>query len=379
LGQIEANEFRDVIGHFASGVTIITAVFEGERYGTTASAVSSLSLEPPMLLVCMNKTSTTGQAIAASGRFAVNVLREDQPDAAIQFAMKGGDKFKGLKVTRGISGALLLDDALATCECRVVEDVTGGTHSVFLAEVDHASARPGAPLAYFRGRFGRLELEQDESAFREIRARVINRQIPLGEPLDLDVVAQQANVPRGSAYHALTKLLGEGLVRRNDDGGFVVIPLTLEALQEGLRARCAIELGAAQLSVGTLSAEELSELGRAVHASYPAPERSFEMNTHLTKYRDMNERFMRLTRCPALLEAYRRVDAPAMITSLTAARAGKRGADRDAALDAYQHHLELLTAYEKGDCDAACAAIERHIRHTITYTKRYMDAVGGQV
>jgi DNA-binding GntR family transcriptional regulator len=103
------------------------------------------------------------------------------------------------------------------------------------------------------------------------------------------------------------------------------------------------------------------------------------MNTHLTKYRDMNERFMRLTRCPALLEAYRRVDAPAMITSLTAARAGKRGADRDAALDAYQHHLELLTAYEKGDCDAACAAIERHIRHTITYTKRYMDAVGGQV
>jgi flavin reductase (DIM6/NTAB) family NADH-FMN oxidoreductase RutF len=82
MRRLDANEFRDVIGHFASGVTIITAVHEGQRYGTTASAVSSLSLEPPMLLVCLNKTSTTGQAIGAAGRFAVNILREDQPDLA---------------------------------------------------------------------------------------------------------------------------------------------------------------------------------------------------------------------------------------------------------------------------------------------------------
>ena len=379
MRRLDANEFRDVIGHFASGVTIITAVHEGQRYGTTASAVSSLSLEPPMLLVCLNKTSTTGQAIGAAGRFAVNILREDQPDAAMQFAMKGGDKFEGLKITEGISGAPLLEDALATCECRVVEDVTGGTHSVFLAEVDHASAQPGAPLAYFRGRFGRLELEQDESAFREIRARVINRHIPLGERLDLDRLAQQLNVPRGSAYHALTKLLSEGLVRRNDDGGFVVVPLTLHALQEALRARCAIELGVAETCVGAVTAEQLSALRDAVSESYPAPDASFDMRTHLVKYQEMNERFIKLAECGALLETYRRVDTPAMIVSLTAARAAARGADRDAALDAYQHHVELLHAYEIGDREAVCAAVERHSRHTITYTKRYMVAAGGKV
>jgi 4-nitrophenol 2-monooxygenase / 4-nitrocatechol 4-monooxygenase, reductase component len=158
--RLAPNEFREAIGHFASGVTVITALHDGARYGTTASAVSSLSLEPPMLLICMNKQSSTGQAISQSGRFAVNILSEDQPDAAMRFATKAGDKFQGLRVSSGIGGTPLLDDALATCECRVVEEVTGGTHSVFLAEVDSASVRPGSPLAYFRGQFGRLELSQ---------------------------------------------------------------------------------------------------------------------------------------------------------------------------------------------------------------------------
>jgi 4-nitrophenol 2-monooxygenase / 4-nitrocatechol 4-monooxygenase, reductase component len=376
---MKPNEFRDVIGHFASGVTIITAVHEGQRYGTTASAVSSLSLEPPMLLVCLNKTSTTGQAIGAAGRFGVNILREDQPDLAIQFAMKGGDKFVGLKVTQGISGAPLLEDALATCECRVVEDVTGGTHSVFLAEVDHALAQPGAPLAYFRGRFGRLELEQDESAFLEIRARVINRQIPLGEPLDLDRLAKQLNVPRGSAYHALTKLLSEGLVRRNGDGGFVVVPLTLDALQEALRARCAIELGALRMTIGSVTRERLEEVREVIERSRPAPPALFDLPAHLPRYARAAEEFIRLPDIPALLDAYRRVNVAAMITLLTSASAADHRAEHGAAVDAYEHHRTLLKALEDGALDEAVAAIRRHVRHVITYTERYLYAVGGKV
>jgi 4-nitrophenol 2-monooxygenase / 4-nitrocatechol 4-monooxygenase, reductase component len=379
MRRLESNEFRDVIGHFASGVTIITAFHEGQWYGTTASAVSSLSLEPPMLLICMNKTSTTGQAIATSGRFAVNILREDQPDAAVQFARKGGDKFKGLRVTRGISGTPLLDDALATCECRVVEDVTGGTHSVFLAEVDHASARPGAPLAYFRGRFGRLELEQDESAFREIRARVINRQIPLGEPLDLDVLAQQTNVPRGSAYHALTKLLSEGLVRRDGDGGFVVIPLALEALEEGLRARCAIELGAARVTIGALTRDRLEEARGVIGLSRPAPAHLFDMPAHLPRYVRAAEEFVRLADNPALLDGYRRVNVAAMMTLLAPASDADHRAEHAAAVAGYEHHRRLLELFEAGDLSAAVAAIQRHGREILDYTKRHMDATGGRV
>ena len=92
-GQLEMSPlapdlFREVIGHFATGVTVITALHEDRRYGTTASAVSSVSLEPPMLLICMNEQSSTGQAVATSGRFAVNILSESQTDAAARFGRK---------------------------------------------------------------------------------------------------------------------------------------------------------------------------------------------------------------------------------------------------------------------------------------------------
>src|SRR5436190_11694151 len=99
--SLTSDEFRDVISHFASGVTVITAVREGRPYGTTASAVTSLSLEPPMLLICMNKQSETGRAVAASGQFGVNILGAHQAEIAERFAQKGGDKFAGVPVSLG--------------------------------------------------------------------------------------------------------------------------------------------------------------------------------------------------------------------------------------------------------------------------------------
>ncbi len=166
------DEFREVISHFASGVTVITALHEGRSFGTTASAVTSLSLEPPMLLVCMNKQSETGRAMAASRRFGVNILGADQVDLAERFARKGGDKFAGVRVTPGKWGEPLFDDALATLECRVAEETTGGTHYVFLAGVDSGAARGGTPLAYFKGQFGRLELTRGQLEHRAADALV---------------------------------------------------------------------------------------------------------------------------------------------------------------------------------------------------------------
>jgi flavin reductase (DIM6/NTAB) family NADH-FMN oxidoreductase RutF len=159
MRRLTPDEFRDVIGSFATGVTVITTVHDGKAYGTTASAVTSLSLEPPMILVCMNKESSTGRAMAEAGRFAVNILGEGQADLAIRFARKAPDKFDGVATTPGDAGEPLLAEALGTLECRVVDQTTGGTHVVFFGEVDRASAREGAPLAYFRGRYGRLQLQ----------------------------------------------------------------------------------------------------------------------------------------------------------------------------------------------------------------------------
>jgi flavin reductase (DIM6/NTAB) family NADH-FMN oxidoreductase RutF len=166
--RLSPDEFREVIGHFASGVTVVTAFADGQPYGTTASAVTSLSLEPPMVLVCMNRESETGRAMAKAGHFAINILSEDQADLAVRFARKGGDKFQGVAVEHGNWGEPLLSEALATVECRVTDETVGGTHLVFMAEVDRASARTGAPLAYFRGRFGKLALgQEDQSALLE--------------------------------------------------------------------------------------------------------------------------------------------------------------------------------------------------------------------
>jgi flavin reductase (DIM6/NTAB) family NADH-FMN oxidoreductase RutF len=164
--SLTSDEFRDVISHFASGVTVITALHEEHAYGTTASAVTSLSLDPPMLLICMNKQSETGRAVAESKRFGVNILGANQVDLAERFARKGGDKFAGVPVTPGKWGEPLFDDALATLECRVAEETTGGTHWVFLAEVESGAARGGVPLAYFKGKFGRLELTRDQLEHR---------------------------------------------------------------------------------------------------------------------------------------------------------------------------------------------------------------------
>jgi flavin reductase (DIM6/NTAB) family NADH-FMN oxidoreductase RutF len=155
---LTSEAFRHVIGHFASGVTVITSEVDGVPYGTTASAVSSLSVEPPMVLICMNRSSQTGTAVSRSGRFAINILRDDQHDLARRFASKDPDKFTDVSLRQADGGQPLLAEALAHLVCRVTEEVPGGTHVVFLAAVDQATAHDGAPLAYFKGEFGRLEL-----------------------------------------------------------------------------------------------------------------------------------------------------------------------------------------------------------------------------
>jgi flavin reductase (DIM6/NTAB) family NADH-FMN oxidoreductase RutF len=187
--------FRDVIGRFASGVTVITTAVDGVPHGTTASAVSSLSLDPPMVLVCLNKTSETQAAILKAGALCVNILAVGQEELAYQFARKG-DKFAGTEYGEGLDGVPILRDTLAHLECRIAETVTGGTHTVFLAHVAVATGREGAPLTYFRGRFGRLESARDEEAYTAVRAWVLSRHVPLDQPLELAELAESLELGR---------------------------------------------------------------------------------------------------------------------------------------------------------------------------------------
>jgi flavin reductase (DIM6/NTAB) family NADH-FMN oxidoreductase RutF len=168
---VDKDVFRDVIGHFATGVSVITARVEETDYGVTVSAVCSVSLEPPMLLVCLNRSSRTQGAVSRAGSFVMNVLGREQSEIARRFASARDDKFEGIGVFHGTLGHPFLVEALAHVECGVVEQATGGTHTIFIAEVVHAERFEGEPLLYFRGQFGSLDAGETAGSPREPPSR----------------------------------------------------------------------------------------------------------------------------------------------------------------------------------------------------------------
>ena len=157
IQAIDQAVFREVVSHFTSGVVVVTAV-DGVRYGVTASAVSSLSMDPPMLLVCLNNKLATTEVIGRTRRFAINILGADHADVAMQFAKPHADKFRGVETVEGLYDLPLLSDALAQLECEAEATVAAATHTIFLGRVLGARARSGDPLAYFRGKFGTVAL-----------------------------------------------------------------------------------------------------------------------------------------------------------------------------------------------------------------------------
>lgn len=156
---IEKYQFQRVMGSFASGVTIVTVVGQdGKPYGFTASAVTSLSLEPRMLLVCVSERSITLETIRTAGCFAVNILAVNQQYVAQQFATAQDDRFAGLRWRPGHeTGAPVIDGSLAYAECRLSDTCKGGDHVILMGEILAGDAHDSEPLLYFRGRYGQYE------------------------------------------------------------------------------------------------------------------------------------------------------------------------------------------------------------------------------
>lgn len=152
---VDPAEFRTVMGHFATGVTVITTAADGELQGMTANAISSLSLEPVMVLVCIDKQSYTHSVIDAGRCFAVNILKDGQEAVSRVFARKGEPErgaLRGQPYRIGATGAPVLKDCLAYMECRVTGMLDGGDHSIFLGEVvDEGVTGDGKPLLFYRG------------------------------------------------------------------------------------------------------------------------------------------------------------------------------------------------------------------------------------
>lgn len=151
---IEKHLFRSVLGNFAAGVTIITTVGPDRTpYGLTATAFTSVSLIPPLVLACIDKRSETYSHFGSSRVFAANFLSQTQQQLSQRFAVSGGDKFTGIGWRPGVVGAPILDGTIGYVECRVLHEYDGGDHTIYVGEVEAAAAEGGEPLIYFRGAY----------------------------------------------------------------------------------------------------------------------------------------------------------------------------------------------------------------------------------
>jgi flavin reductase (DIM6/NTAB) family NADH-FMN oxidoreductase RutF len=161
MEEVTAAELRLAMGHFATGVTVVTSVAaDGRPVGTTANAVSSLSLDPPLLLVCFDRSSQTLEAVGAHGAFAVNVLAAPQQELSANFARRGlAAAWDGVRHRPGLTRSPRLHDVLATLECTVEQRFPGGDHEIVIGRVLAAETgdTESPPLLFWRGRYASLK------------------------------------------------------------------------------------------------------------------------------------------------------------------------------------------------------------------------------
>ena len=158
LMSISRDEFRAALGRFASGVTVVTTKDKsGRLHGITVSAFSSVSLDPPLILVCIDKLAGSHQAFEEISTFVVNILSEDQQHYSDLFASHLSDKFDGVDYLETSDGVPLLKNALVNMECRLVNSHANGDHTIFVGEIMKSYVTDGNPLIYFHGNYRKLK------------------------------------------------------------------------------------------------------------------------------------------------------------------------------------------------------------------------------
>lgn len=157
---IEAADYRRIIGQFATGIAVVTTANDGLLHGMTANAITSVSLDPPLLLVCIDKAAHSHDQFTQSGRFTVNILAEDQQEVSKIFAATTEPeqgRLQGVAFHLGANGVPLIEGCLAYIECAVADQFEGGDHTIFTGSVEDATvAGEAAPLLFYQGKYRRL-------------------------------------------------------------------------------------------------------------------------------------------------------------------------------------------------------------------------------
>jgi flavin reductase (DIM6/NTAB) family NADH-FMN oxidoreductase RutF len=156
--SVTPDEFRSVLGRFPSGVTVVTTKDgDGLDEGMTVSAFCSVSLNPPLVLICIEKNASAYEALTAASGFVVNILAATQEQIARRFSIVDIDRFEGVGYSRSQNGFAVLDDVLGVIECAKFAVHDAGDHTIIVGEVEAARAQNGTPLLYYRGGYAQLE------------------------------------------------------------------------------------------------------------------------------------------------------------------------------------------------------------------------------
>lgn len=370
---VSSDEFRNIAGHFASGVTIVSTADDRGVYGTTASAVSSLSLDPPMMLMCLNTTSATHDAVTRSKVFGISILASDQSALAYHFGRRGPDKFTGVPHTVGAEGVPLVDGSLASIVCAVEETVRGGTHTVFLGRVLAAEAAAREPLAYFRGRLGRLKDSAERSLYEEVRSAVLLRRTALGEAIDIEALAFIVGGDAGQVRNALIKLSLEGLVHRAEDGSLRPTPITAKTVADNYELRLDIEIGVLETRLAEMddhTKDRLVEIRDSI--AQVRAEKPDALEEYLQLNVEYHSVLVGLSGSEQLVESFRRLGIG------TAWRQVLTSPEWAAELD-NRHITKLTDAVLAGDLDRAKEALAEHTSFASALAARVLDRVGGVV
>lgn len=155
---LSPEQLRKVLGHFATGVTVVTTrLASGQPWGFTVNAFTSVSLSPPLVLICVDHGTESFQAMSQAEHFAANFLAEDQEELSRVFASKSRERFEHIPHEESQHGVPLLDGCLGHVECRTIASHEHGDHTILIGEVVTAEARGGAPLLFYRGSYARVE------------------------------------------------------------------------------------------------------------------------------------------------------------------------------------------------------------------------------
>jgi DNA-binding GntR family transcriptional regulator len=244
-----------------------------------------------------------------------------------------------------------------------------------LCDVTRAVAREGgAPLTYFRGQFGRFEVEQDRAIYGELRSRILSRSISLDDSLDVSALAKELDTLPGTVYHAVTKLVADGLLARHPERGYVVKPVTPESSEQAFDARCAMELGVAVSTVGRVPQDRVAALRTLMEETAPLVSAGHFVDVEAyTRHNDaFHNAIIGMADNPTLTDTYRRLGVGGLMVSLL-----PEGSE--AGQEIIDDHRAIVEAYERGSVEEALQAITRHNENAKKTTRRAIVAAGGQV